>query len=223
MLFKKLKVMASLEGIGEGGGAGPEKNCCYTETLLNTTVYRWLLNYTDPFCVQVKVNVGENKNMLDVEVHPTESIANVVGCLGNCIEFVVTIPDTPKAEAPQSVQHSVVNPFNLMMAAQRNRKNLPGKQYPVLKPNRKIDLKNDILKWLERNELIVGQKTPWSCRDGFLWKNSQMFSGELMAITALWMNVVVACRLHSNHSRTTGSQKSRKRERENTVTWTTKL
>ena len=33
MLLKKLKVMASLEGIGEGGGAGPEKNGCYTETL----------------------------------------------------------------------------------------------------------------------------------------------------------------------------------------------
>ena len=91
------------------------------------------------------MNVGENKNKLNVEVHPTESISNVVSCFGHCIELVVSVPDTSEVEAPQSTQNSVVNPFSLMMASQRSRKNLP-KQYPVLKPNRKIDLKSDILK-----------------------------------------------------------------------------
>ena len=38
------------------------------------------------------------------------------------------------------------------MATQRNTKNLPP-AFPENKPNRKIQLKNDILKWLERNEL----------------------------------------------------------------------
>ena len=98
------------------------------------------------------MNVGENKKKLDVEVHPTESISKVVSCLGHCIEFVVSTPDPLEVEAPQCTQNSVVNSFSLMMAAQRSRKNLP-KQYPVLKPNRRIDLKNDVLKWLEKNQL----------------------------------------------------------------------
>ena len=38
-----------------------------------------------------------------------------------------------------------------MMATQRNNKNFPP-SFPENKPNRKIQLKNDILKWLERNE-----------------------------------------------------------------------
>lgn len=99
------------------------------------------------------MNVGHDKKKLDVAVHPTECIGDIVSCLGNCVEFVVTevVPDT-LPEPTQAAKRNTVNPFNLMMAAQRSRRNLP-QQYPVLKSNRKIDLKNDILKWLARNEL----------------------------------------------------------------------
>ena len=48
-----------------------------------------------------------------------------------------------------------------MMATQRNNKNLPP-AFPENKPNRKIQLKNDILKWLERNELNTLTETLWN-------------------------------------------------------------
>ena len=54
-------------------------------------------------------------------------------------------------EESQDPERKVTNPFTLM-AAQRSQWNLPP-AYPVLKPNRKINLKNDILKWLATNRL----------------------------------------------------------------------
>ncbi|CAB4034119.1 Hypothetical predicted protein, partial [Paramuricea clavata] len=54
-------------------------------------------------------------------------------------------------DAKDKVPHTQ-NPFTIMMAMQRQQKSLPHK-YEVKKPNRKLDLKNDILGCLEINEL----------------------------------------------------------------------
>lgn len=76
-------------------------------------------------------------------------------CLGQYIEFLITEEAIPNDSSESSRQHSdtvSTNLFTLMMATQRNNKNLPP-LFPQIKPNQKIQLKNDILNWLERNEL----------------------------------------------------------------------
>ena len=76
-----------------------------------------------------------------------------MACLGRYIEFVITEEEIPTDSSGSPSQHSdTVNLFTLMMATQRNNKKLPA-TFPELKPNHKIQLKNDILKWLEKNEL----------------------------------------------------------------------
>ena len=95
------------------------------------------------------MNIGKCKEKLDVAVSPNESLADIVACLGNYIEFVIadtTETTTANAEAPAP------NAFDIMQAAQRNRKSLPA-QYPIVRDNNKIRMKNDILKWLATNEL----------------------------------------------------------------------
>ena len=70
--------------------------------------------------------------------------------MGHFIEFLVTEPACEidaQGKVPQ-----IINPFTVMMAMQRQQKSLPQK-YEVKKPNRKLDLKNDILSWLGSNEL----------------------------------------------------------------------
>ena len=88
-----------------------------------------------------------------MSTNPSESLVNIVSCLGQYIEFVITEETIPDDSSGSSSENSnIVNIFTLMMATQRNNKNLPP-AFPENKPNRKIQLKNDILKWLERNEL----------------------------------------------------------------------
>lgn len=88
-----------------------------------------------------------------MSTNPSESLVDIVSCLGQYIEFVITEETIPDDSSGSSSENSnTVNIFTLMMATQRNNKNLPP-AFPENKPNRKIQLKNDILKWLETNEL----------------------------------------------------------------------
>ena len=88
-----------------------------------------------------------------MSANPSVSLSDIVACLGRYIEFVITEEEIPTDSSGSPSQHSdTVNLFTLMMATQRNNKKLPA-TFPELKPNHKIQLKNDILKWLEKNEL----------------------------------------------------------------------
>lgn len=98
---------------------------------------------------QVKVNIGKTKDKLDVTANSGELVADIVPCLGNYIEFVVTEQDAgtlcedyPAAQA--------VNPFHLMMATQRSSRHLP---LLYEEHTKKTALNNDIMNWLEKNEL----------------------------------------------------------------------
>ena len=103
--------------------------------------------------LQVEVKLGNSKVDEKTSSSPQELISDAVKCLGPFIEFTVTDPvETAEVEDP-----SEVNPFMMMMAAQQDRRSLP-KLHDIKKPNRKLSLKNDILQWLEQNEL------GWDCR-----------------------------------------------------------
>jgi hypothetical protein len=71
--------------------------------------------------------------------------------LGQFIQFIVTEQIYERNTKDGNVPHTI-NPFTLMMAAQRQQTLLPTR-FEVLKPNCKLDLKNDILSWFEKNEL----------------------------------------------------------------------
>ncbi len=100
----------------------------------------------------MSVNIGEDKKQLNVSANPDESISDIVSCLGHYIEFVITEEEVSTDSGSSRPNSDTVDLFQMMMATQRNNKHLPA-AYPELKPNRKIQLKNDILKWLEKNEL----------------------------------------------------------------------
>ena len=103
--------------------------------------------------LQIRINVGKNKLKLDVTVHPNEHVSDIVSCLGNYIQFVVEkVPVSDTIVGGKTTEKEVVNPFTRMMSAARSRRNLSS-PYAVLKPNAKLDMKNDILKWLARNEI----------------------------------------------------------------------
>lgn len=100
-----------------------------------------------------------------MSTNPSESLVDIVSCLGHYIEFVITeatIPDDSSGSSSDKSNTVNKNLFTLMMATQRNNKNLPP-PFPEIKPSQKIKLKNDILKWLERNELGW---SPDACKQG---------------------------------------------------------
>lgn len=76
-------------------------------------------------------------------------MADIVPCLGNYIEFVVTEEQDAGKLCEDSQAAQAVNPFHLMMATQRSSRHLP----PLYEEHtKKTALKNDILKRLEKNE-----------------------------------------------------------------------
>lgn len=95
----------------------------------------------------MEINIGETKDKLTVSANATESLGDVVSCLGHFIEFVVSEPELPAPPARKEI-----NPFTVMMAAQRQSRFLPP-PFPEVKANKKIKLKNDILEWCKKNEL----------------------------------------------------------------------
>ena len=110
-------------------------------------------NVYDSKSSDMTVKFGKPEQNIDVSVDSGEQLGDVVSRIGNFIEFVITpttMEDTENVDADKK-QH-VLNLLSIMMNAQRSLRNLPS-EYPVLKPNKKLDLKNDILKLLARNEL----------------------------------------------------------------------
>lgn len=96
------------------------------------------------------MNIGKTKDKLDVTENSGELVAEIVPCLGNYIEFVVTEEQDAGRSCEDSPAAQAVNPFHLMMASQRSSRHLP----PLYEEHtKKTALKNDILKWLEKNEL----------------------------------------------------------------------
>ena len=93
------------------------------------------------------INVGDRKDKLGVTVNASETLSDIVSCLGNFIEFVVSEPGPPAVAA-----RPTVNPLMLMTAAQHQSKFLPPR-LPEGRSNKTTKLKNDILKWCEENEL----------------------------------------------------------------------
>lgn len=109
--------------------------------LIHFSILFWLL--------QVEVKIGHSRVDEKVNVSPQERISDI-RCLGQFIEFLVTEQNC-EINAEDEVPDTI-NPFTISMATQRQQKSLP-QRFEVKKPNRKLDFKNDLLSWLQEDEL----------------------------------------------------------------------
>ena len=79
-------------------------------------------------------------------------VAEVVSTLGHYIQFVLNDINAPASVSMEQLQHHPVNAFSVLMESSRLQNRLPQK-YPVVRPNRLLDLKNDLIDFLQSKSL----------------------------------------------------------------------
>ena len=101
----------------------------------------------------VEARVGKTKTDL-THVSPQCCVSDVVSYLGQYLEFSVAKPHTGVDEVPQGIPQNsgTQNAFELLMASSRQTASLPTK-WEIKTPNKKLEMKNDLKDFLEKNKL----------------------------------------------------------------------
>ena len=120
----------------------------------------------------IEARAGKNKAAM-IQVSPQCTVSDVVSTLGQYIEFTVAKPtesfplESTIIIDDDSPSSGTKNAFVLLMASSRQTSSLPTK-WEIRTPNKKLEMKNDVIDFLEKNKLGWDPSHVQSCGTTFI-------------------------------------------------------